>query len=117
MIVRSWSACASEAGASSYLTHFRERVLPALRRVEGHRGAMVLRRAGAGDVELIVLTLWDSLDAIRGFSGADLTAAVVEPEARAVLSAFDTRAIHFDLVLARVYRVTVGQGEVRTWNS
>ncbi len=93
------SANTSEAGASSYLTHFRERVLPALRRVEGHRGAIVLRRAGAGDVELIVLTLWDSLDAIRGFSGADLTAAVVEPEARAVLSAFDTRAIHFDLVL------------------
>jgi hypothetical protein len=74
-------------------------VLPALRRIRGHRGAIVLQRGHGRDVEIIVLTFWTSLAAIRSFAGRDVTRAVVEPEARAVLRRFDTRARHFELVL------------------
>ncbi len=98
-VVRSWSARATPAGADAYLTHFQQIVLPALRRLAGHRGALVLRRAGSGEVEVTVLTLWTSLAAIQDFAGSDATLAVVEPEARAVLTAFDRRATHFELAL------------------
>ena len=98
-VVRSWSARATPPGAEAYVSHFRQTVLPALRRLPGHRGAMVLRRARAGEVEITVLTLWTSIAAVREFAGADESVAVVEPEARAVLTAFDARAEHFDLAL------------------
>jgi heme-degrading monooxygenase HmoA len=99
MIVRSWSARASSDGAHAYIAHFNEKVLPQLQRIGGHRGTMLLRsRAGADDVELVVLTFWDSLAAIRAFAGDDLEAAVVEDDARAVLRDFDTRVRHFELV-------------------
>jgi heme-degrading monooxygenase HmoA len=99
VIVRAWSARATGRGARAYFAHARRRVLPALRRVGGHRGSLVLRRRRGGDVEIVVLTFWDSLAAIRAFAGPDLTRAVVEPEARAVLRRCDTRARHFEVVL------------------
>jgi len=41
--------------------------------------------------------MWQSLDAVRAFAGADIEAAVVEPEARAVLASFDSRVSHYTI--------------------
>ena len=81
------------------MEHFERTVLPALRRLAGHRGALVLRRVDGGEVEIMVLTLWASLEAVHEFTGPDASLAVVEPEARAALTTFDTRAVHFELAL------------------
>jgi hypothetical protein len=48
-----------------------------------------------------VLTAWESMEAVRGFAGDDPERAVVEPEARAVLSDFDESVRHYELVLPR----------------
>ncbi|GII01374.1 hypothetical protein Pta02_33820 [Planobispora takensis] len=45
-----------------------------------------------------MVTLWESPEAIRDFAGPDLTAAVVEPEARAVLIDYDTTVTHHTVV-------------------
>lgn len=99
MIVRSWSARATAAGADSYTEHFRRKVLPHIQRIPGHRGAILLRKGAADEVELIVLTIWDSMTSIHDFAGNDPSLAVVEPEARTVLKNFDTHVQHFDLVV------------------
>ena len=104
MVLRSWSGRATPAGARRYLAHFRRRVLPALRRLPGHCGALVVRRRRAGEVEITVLTLWRSLAAVRDFAGRDVARAVVEPEARAVLRRFDTRVAHFEVLLDSRHR-------------
>ena len=98
-VVRVWSARATPAGADVYLDHFRSAVLPALRTLDGHRGAMVLRRAEGALVRITVLTRWESMAAVERFAGEDAEAAVVEPAARAALVDFDTRAEHFELLL------------------
>ena len=98
-VIRSWSACATPAGADAYVDHFRSSVLPALQRRPGHRGAMVLRRRQDGLIRITVLTLWTSMAAVAEFAGADAGAAVVEPAARDVLADFDARAEHFELAL------------------
>lgn len=101
-VVRFWSARATAAGAGAYARHFQDAVLPSLRRLPGHRGALVLRRSGDPDVEIVVLTLWASMDAVRTFAGADASVAVVEPEARATLTAFDAHVTHYDLIVQTV---------------
>jgi heme-degrading monooxygenase HmoA len=98
-IVRAWSARATPAGAQAYLEHFERSVLPALRRLAGHRGVLVLRLPGDEEIGITVLTLWTSMEAVRDFTGPDASIAVVEPEARAALTAFDRHAEHFELVL------------------
>jgi heme-degrading monooxygenase HmoA len=99
MIVRSWSARATPAGADSYTAHFRQKVLPHIQRIPGHRGAMLLRRGVADEVELVALTIWDAMTSVHDFAGNDPSLAVVEPEARAVLKKFDTHVQHFDLIV------------------
>jgi hypothetical protein len=47
---------------------------------------MLLERAIPGAVEIIVLTFWRSVDAIRKFAGADLGGAVVAEEAAVLLN-------------------------------
>jgi heme-degrading monooxygenase HmoA len=98
-VARSWSARATPTGALAYLEHFEDVVLPALRRLAGHRGALVLRRPQGEEIEITVLTLWASLDAVHEFAGPDASRAMVEPEARAALTTFDTRAVHFEVAL------------------
>ncbi|MEV0667955.1 antibiotic biosynthesis monooxygenase [Actinomadura luteofluorescens] len=94
MIARVWRATATAEGADAYHDHFTGSVLPALRSLDGHRGAYLFRRDAGDHVELEVMTLWDSLDAIRAFAGADITSAVVEPQARAAVLTYDTTVTH-----------------------
>jgi len=60
---------------------------------------MLLERRASHTVEIIVITLWRSLDSIRGFAGADLEAAVVTAEAASLLTQFDRRVRHYEVVV------------------
>ncbi len=100
MIVRTWSATATGAGAEDYRRYFAVTLVPQLRELPGFAGAYLLRRDLGGDlgrggtVELTAHTFWESPEAIRAFAGDDITVSVVEPEAQAVLSGFDRTATH-----------------------
>lgn len=98
MILRMWKGRSTTDKADKYIDHVIKRVLPALGAIEGHRGAYLLRRAMNGATEFVVLTLWDSMAAVRRFAGAEAEKAVVEPEARAVLTSFDETVSHFEVV-------------------
>ncbi|GAA2586364.1 antibiotic biosynthesis monooxygenase [Actinomadura fulvescens] len=102
MIARVWGALATEKGADAYRSHFEGEVVPALRRVEGHRGAYLMERETEGSVEIEVVTLWESMAAIRAFAGPDVDTAVVEPAARAALTGFDDTVTHFTVVVDTV---------------
>ena len=102
MIIRAFRATASAEGADAYREHFTHSVLPDLQRIDGYQGAYLLRRDHDGHVELQVLTLWDSLEAISRFAGANLEHAVVEPAAQAVLASYDPTVTHHTVVVDAV---------------
>lgn len=97
--VRSWSARATPEGATAYHRHFAEEVLPRLQGIPGQRGAVLLRRRDGAQIQLVVLTFWESMDAIHAFAGADATTAVVAPEARAVLEDYDREVQILDVLV------------------
>ena len=98
LILRMWKAWSTVEKSGEYVQHATNKVFPSLRAIAGYRGAYLLRRAVDGAIELVVLTLWDSLETIRKFAGDEPEKAVVEPEARAVLRSFDDRVTHFEIV-------------------
>ena len=67
MIARTWSGAARTQTIDAYLAHLRDQTLPAIERLEGHRGAYVLRRASGDQVVVTVITLWESIAAIARF--------------------------------------------------
>lgn len=103
-VLRLWKGRATAAKAGDYVRHISETVFPQIQSLPGHRGAYLLRRSVGNTIEFLVLTLWASMDAIRGFSGPEPGKAVVEPAARAVLSEFDETVTHYEVV------VRTGQG-------
>lgn len=100
MIARIWAARATAANAPAYAEHLRAEVIPTLRGVDGYQGAKLMQRQDGDEIEIVVVTWWQSLDAIRGFAGDDIERAVVTGEAASLLSSFDERVQHFELVLS-----------------
>lgn len=100
MIARMWKASASQAGAAQYEEHFRAQVLPALKRVDGCVGGMLLRQTTGPRVELLVISFWRSEAGIRAFAGPDAERAVVAEEAQRVLDSYDEGVAHFTLIAA-----------------
>ena len=56
-------------------------MFPKLRAIEGYLGNYLLSRDVEYGVELVVLTLWESMEAVRRFAGPEPNKVVVEPEA------------------------------------
>ena len=99
MIVREWRALATRDNAQAYIKFFGQTVVPILKTVDGNRGARLMHREVEDGVELVAMTLWESPDAIRAFSGNDPTKARVEPEARALFIRFDDTVLLYELDL------------------
>jgi heme-degrading monooxygenase HmoA len=99
MIARVWRGSALPEGAEDYAEHLKTSVIPELRQINGFQGIQLLRKGSPETVEFIVLTFWESMDAIRKFSGEDVEVAVVAPVAQAMFREYDLRVKHFEVVL------------------
>jgi heme-degrading monooxygenase HmoA len=100
MVVRTWRGYAAPGAAQAYPKHLLQSVRPKLEQLAGFRGLYLLQRQGSEDVEFLVLTLWDSMDAVRAFAGSRPEIAVVEPEARDALVRFDGTVNHYEVLAA-----------------
>jgi heme-degrading monooxygenase HmoA len=99
MIARIWHGWAAPAHADAYQAFLRTSFLPAAHDIAGYRGAHVFRRQTGGDIEFMTVTFFESVDAIRAFAGDDYEAANVAPMARRLLSRFETRCEHYEVVI------------------
>jgi heme-degrading monooxygenase HmoA len=99
MIERVWSARTTREGAVRYAAHVRDVVLTELARIDGYRGARLLERELDGVIEVVVVTRWQTLDAIRAFAGEELDRAVVHPAAAALFTDYDRKVRHYGVVV------------------
>ena len=98
-IARIWSGRAATAeDAAGYQRYFREEVTPHLQEIPGFLGARLMRRDFDERIEFTVMTLWESMEAVRAFAGSSPEVAVVAPAARALLGDFDRFVSHHETV-------------------
>lgn len=109
MIARLWHGYARPADADAYERLLREEIFRGIasRAIPGYRGIELFRRPIGEEIEFLTLMRFDSLDAVRAFAGEDHEAAVVLPEARALLARYDARSAH--------YEIREMEAEGRTW--
>lgn len=97
MIARLWSARTTTPQSTRYLEHFWQSVVPSLRKFDGYLSASVLVRPCRDSVEILVVTVWESLQAIDAFAGSDRETAVVASDAAALLADYDRRVRHYEV--------------------
>jgi heme-degrading monooxygenase HmoA len=98
VISRQWRGLAQQDQAQNYIEHLRTETFPVLRKLPGFVSASILSRRLANGTEFLVVTQWESADAIARFSGPDPEAAVVPAKAAAMMIEYDRRARHFEVI-------------------
>lgn len=100
MISRIWRGWTSRENADAYEALLRTEIFVGIakRSIRGYRGIHLLRRDVDDGVEFVTIMWFDSLDAVRAFAGEDYEVAVVPPKARQLLSRFDARSAHYQVI-------------------
>jgi heme-degrading monooxygenase HmoA len=97
MIVRAWRGATRIEDADAYLEVLRRTGFAEYRATPGNRGVLGLTRRAGGRVEFLLLSFWESEDAIRRFAGDDPDRAVFYPEDERYLVERGERVEHFAL--------------------
>jgi hypothetical protein len=85
MIARTWRGATKVDDADAYLQYL-------------HETGFAEYRATPGNLEFLLLTLWESEEAIRRFAGDDINPAVFYPQDDRYLVERDDHVNHFDVV-------------------
>ena len=98
-VAREWRAGATPERATEYEIYFREVMLPRLSAVPGWQSGRLLQRRLGDEVEIVVINVFDSIEAIRAFAGADPEAAVIPTEITGMLTRYDERCALYEVTL------------------
>lgn len=98
MIARIWRGTTKADDAATYLDYLHETGLTQYRATPGNQGVLALRRVADGRAEFLLLTLWESEEAIRLFAGDDIARAVFYSEDERFLIEKDDHVSHYDVV-------------------
>jgi hypothetical protein len=98
MIARIWRGVTPAAQADSYLEYMNKTGLSEYREKEGNRGVFVLREIRDDRAEFIVLSLWESLEAVKTFAGDEIEIPVYYPEDDEYLLWREPNVAHYEVV-------------------
>jgi heme-degrading monooxygenase HmoA len=98
MISRHWTGLARPDCADEYVAHLHTETFPAIRQIRGFVSASILRRAVVEGVEFLIVTNWQSLDAIRAFAGDHADRAVVPEPVQRMMARYDRTVRHYEVV-------------------
>jgi heme-degrading monooxygenase HmoA len=96
VILRTWRGWVETGRVAEYADYVERTGLTGYRETPGNRGCQfVSRELGDGRTEVVTLSWWDSLDAIRGFAGDDIEVAKFYPEDDGYLVERETVVRHY----------------------
>ncbi len=98
MIARTWHGVTPASKADAYFEYLEESGVKEYRRTPGNRGVYVLRRIVGDRADFLLISLWDSYDAIRGFAGDDFEKARYFPKDREFLREFEPNVTHYEVL-------------------
>jgi heme-degrading monooxygenase HmoA len=105
MIVRTWRGATRAADADRYVEYIDGTGLRAYSETPGNLGSYMLRRSAEVDgepaTEFLVVSFWESEEAVKRFAGPDPSAAVFYPEDDVFLVRRELTVDHYEVVARR----------------
>ncbi len=100
MIARFWHGVTPATKADAYYDYLEASGVKEYRRTTGNRGVYVFRKVTGDRADFVLVSLWDSWDAIRAFAGDDLEKARYFPKDHEFLLEFEPKVTHYEVLAA-----------------
>jgi heme-degrading monooxygenase HmoA len=97
MVARIWRGRTPADKADEYKQYLFEAGVKKIAALPGNRGVQLMASKTADEGEFIVISYWDSVEAIKGYAGADYTKVHDLPRDKEFLIAPEALVRHFDL--------------------
>lgn len=98
MISRHWSCIIKEEKREEYLAFLRNEVFSHATSLAGHVSNEVLECKTEQGIQVLVITRWQDLAAIKAFAGEDISLAMVPEAAQRMMISYDETVDHFEVM-------------------
>jgi heme-degrading monooxygenase HmoA len=99
MIARTWHGVTPSSKADQYLDYLNDTGIPDYQTTPGNQGVYVLRRIEGDRAHFLLLSLWESIDAIKQFAGPDFEKARYYPEDKEFLLELEPNVDHYEVAV------------------
>ena len=102
MIMRQWRGRVPAAKAADYLAFLHRTGFKDYAQTPGNRGVYAFTRTVGQETEFLLITLWESVEAIQRFAGQDYEKAFYYPEDKDFLLEFEPLVTHYEVAFAQL---------------
>lgn len=99
VVARMWHGRVLTTKADEYYPYLKEAGIDKIKAIEGNLGAQVMRRNNGKETEFVVISYWESTDAIKKFAGEDFEKTHFLPKDPQYLLELEPKVKHFEVVL------------------
>ena len=99
MLARIWHGRTPASKAAEYTDYLSKTGVHDYQATEGNRGVHVLRRIEGEQAHFLILTFWDSVEAMKNFAGEDYEKARYYPEDKDYLLEFEEKVAHYEVIM------------------
>jgi len=95
MTSRQWKGIVKPSRAQHYINHLRGETFPSLKNIPGFVSASILQRTVPAGEEFLIVTVWESIEAIKRFAGENPEVAVVPANVQTMMVEYEKVARHY----------------------
>jgi len=100
MIARIWHGRTLTAKADEYERYLNASGVERMLKTDGNHGVEVLRKSDGPRTDFVVISYWESIDAVKRFAGKEFEKAVILDRDREFLIEVEPNVLHYDVVRA-----------------
>lgn len=100
MIMRFWHGVTANGKADAYKNFLMKTTIRSFMRAKGNLGAWVVKRTEAESTHFLLVSLWDSNEAIQRFTGKDIEIAHYYPGEENYLIEQERCVQHYEVAIA-----------------
>lgn len=97
MIARMWHGVTPKEKADDYVEYVKKTGVKDLQATPGNQGVYFFRNLNGDRADFLVLSLWESTEAIRRFAGDDIEKARYYPKDTDYLLELEPKVTHFEV--------------------
>jgi len=95
MISRHWTGIAKRERADEYIFHLQNDTFKKIKNIDGFISSKILQREVEEGIEFLIITEWESIEAIKKFAGEQFNIAVVPQLVKEIMMRYDHEVRHY----------------------